>query len=237
MTDRIVFDTELERAAWDDDAQVWRCRTTSGEIVARTLITGTGGLSAPRLPDIEGIDSFAGALFHSARWDHSVDLAGKRVAVVGTGASAIQIVPEVQRVAAHLDVYQRTAPWVIPRNDRRYPRLERLALRHVPALAKLYRTGIYWAHEGYVPAFTWQPRLGAPAEKAATINIKKAIKDPELRAQGHARPSSSAASGCCARTPTTPPSPARTSTSSPTRSPGSPRPGSSPVTGSSTRPT
>ena len=183
VTDKIVFHTELERAAWDDGAQVWRCRTTSGEVVARTLITGTGSLSAPRLPDIEGIDTFAGALFHSACWDHSVDLAGKRVAVIGTGASAIQIVPEVRQVAAHLDVYQRTAPWVIPRNDRRYPKLERLALRHVPALAKLYRTGIYWAHEGYVPAFTWQPRLGAPAEKAATINIKKAIKDPELRAK------------------------------------------------------
>jgi cyclohexanone monooxygenase len=105
------------------------------------------------------------------------------VAVVGTGASAIQIVPEVQQLASHLDVYQRTAPWVIPRNDRRYPRLERLALRRVPALARLYRTGIYWAHEGYVPAFTWQPKLAAPAEKAATININKAIKDPGLRAK------------------------------------------------------
>jgi cyclohexanone monooxygenase len=183
VRDKIAFDTELERATWDDEAQVWRCRTSSGDVVARTLVTGTGGLSEPRLPDIEGIDTFEGSLFHSARWDHAVDLAGKRVAVIGTGASAIQIVPEVQQVAAHLDVYQRTAPWVIPRNDRRYPRVERLALRHLPALAKLYRTGIYWAHEGYVPAFTWQPRLGAPAQKAATINIHKAIKDLELRAK------------------------------------------------------
>jgi cation diffusion facilitator CzcD-associated flavoprotein CzcO len=183
VLDRIVFDTELERATWDDDALVWRCRTTSGEVVARTLITGTGSLSEPRLPEIEGVDTFAGELFHSARWDHTVDLTGKRVAVIGTGASAIQIVPEVQRVAAHLDVYQRTAPWVIPRNDRRYPRLERLALRRVPALAALYRTGIYWAHEGYVPAFTWQPKLGAPAEKAATVNLRKGIKDPDLRAR------------------------------------------------------
>jgi len=183
VTDKTAFNTELEQAAWDDDAQVWRCRTTSGEVVARTLITGTGTLSGPRLPDIGGIDTFSGALFRSARWDHSVDLTGKRVAVVGTGASAIQIVPEVRQVAAHVDVHQRTAPWVIPRNDRRYPKVERLALRHVPGLAKLYRTGIYWAHEGYVPAFTWQPRLGAPAEKAATINIRKAIKDPGLRAK------------------------------------------------------
>src|SRR3954471_5408455 len=173
---RIAFQIELESAAWDDADQRWHCRTSSGEVTARTLVTAAGALSAPRLPEIDGIETFGGALFHSARWDHSVDLAGKRVAVIGTGASAIQIVPEVQRVAAHLDVYQRSAPWVIPRNDRRYPRVERAALRRVPALAKFYRTGIYWAHEGYVPAFTWQPKLGAPAEKAATINIRQAIK-------------------------------------------------------------
>jgi cation diffusion facilitator CzcD-associated flavoprotein CzcO len=181
VLDRTVFETELEQATWDDDAQVWRCRTTSGEVVAKTLVSGAGGLSEPRLPEVAGIESFAGPLFHSARWDHSVDLRGKRVAVIGTGASAIQIVPEVTQVASHLDVYQRTAPWVIPRNDRRYPRLERLALRRLPGLARLYRTGIYWAHEGYVPAFTWQPRLSAPAEKAATVNLRKAIQDPALR--------------------------------------------------------
>jgi cation diffusion facilitator CzcD-associated flavoprotein CzcO len=183
VRDRTVFGTELQHAAWDDGDQLWRCRTTSGELTARFLISGTGGLSEPRLPDIEGLDGFTGALFHSARWDHGIDLSGKRVAVIGTGASAIQIVPELQRVAGHLDVYQRTAPWVIPRNDRRYPRIERAALRHIPALARLYRTGIYWAHEGYVPAFTWQPRLGLPAQKAALANIHRGISDPELRAK------------------------------------------------------
>src|SRR5262245_19801108 len=130
--DRVVFHTELEHAAWDDVAQLWRCRTTSGEVTARTLVSGAGGLSEPRLPELEGLDTFTGPVFHSARWDHSVDLAGKRVAVIGTGASAIQIVPEVQQLAAHLDVYQRSAPWVIPRNDRRYSRPERAALRRVP---------------------------------------------------------------------------------------------------------
>jgi cation diffusion facilitator CzcD-associated flavoprotein CzcO len=183
VTDKIVFGTELEEATWDDESRVWRCRTSAGDVVATNLITGTGSLSEPRLPVIPGIETFSGPLFHSARWEHDVDLTGKRVAVIGTGASAIQIVPEVQQVAAHLDVYQRTPPWVVPRNDRRYPRLERLALRHLPVLARLYRTGIYWAHEGYVPAFTWQPRLGAPAERAATMNLRKAIKDPELRAK------------------------------------------------------
>jgi cation diffusion facilitator CzcD-associated flavoprotein CzcO len=179
--DRFVFDTPAENAAWDDESQRWTVQTPNGTWVGRTLIVGAGGLSAPRLPDIEGIDTFQGEIFHSARWNHDVDLAGKRVAVIGTGASAIQIVPEVQKVAEHLDVYQRTAPWIIPRNDRDYGQLERAALRRVPGLRRLYRTGLYWAHESYVPAFTLQPKLAAPARKAALLNINKGIKDPALR--------------------------------------------------------
>ena len=103
------------------------------------------------------------------------------MAVIGTGASAIQIVPELQKIVGHLDVYQRTAPWIIPRNDRPYSSLERTALRHVPGLQKLYRTGLYWAHEAYVPAFTLDPRIAAPARKVALKNIEKGIKDPALR--------------------------------------------------------
>ena len=189
--DRFVFDTRLEDARWDEATQRWHSRVIGpdGEhtIVSTTLVVGAGGLSEPKLPAIDGIETFQGELFHSARWDHGVDLAGKRVAVIGTGASAIQIVPEVQRTLAatggHLDVYQRTAPWVIPRNDRRYPAWERAALRHVPGLQRLYRTGVYWARETYVPAFTVQPKIALPAKKAALANIARSIKDPELRAK------------------------------------------------------
>jgi len=181
VLDRFVFDTRLEDAAYDEDEQVWRVRTSAGDYVADNLITGTGGLSEPRLPDLEGIGSFGGEIFHSARWRHDVDLAGKRVAVIGTGASSIQIVPELAKTVAHLDVYQRTAPWVIPRNDRRYSKVEKSALRHVPGLQRLYRTGIYWARESYVPGFTWQPRLTLPAQKLAAANIRKGINDPALR--------------------------------------------------------
>ncbi len=185
--DRFVFDTAVEDAAWDDETQRWTVRTSNGTWVSRTLVVGAGGLSAPRLPDIEGLDTFQGEVFHSARWDHDVDLSGKRVAVIGTGASAIQIVPELQELlqetGGHLDVYQRTAPWVIPRNDRTYGRLERAALRRLPGLQKLYRTGLYWAHEAYVPAFTIEPRIAAPARKVALKNIEKGIKDEELRAK------------------------------------------------------
>jgi cation diffusion facilitator CzcD-associated flavoprotein CzcO len=181
--DRFVFDTSVEDARWDAAAHRWTVRTSGGTWSARTVIVGAGGLSEPKVPEIEGIDTFQGELFHSAKWDHSVDLAGKRVAVIGTGASAIQIVPELQKVVASLDVYQRTAPWVIPRNDRTYGDLEKKAIRYVPGLQRLYRTGVYLAKEATVPAFTLWPGIAAPAQKQALINIKKGIKDPELREQ------------------------------------------------------
>ena len=154
---------------------------TPATVTADILVTGAGGLSEPKLPEIEGIDSFEGEIFHSARWNHDVDLTGKRVAVIGTGASAIQIVPEVAKQVAHLDVYQRTAPWVIPRNDRAYTRVERLAFRHLPVVQKAYRTGIYWGRECFVPGFTINPKLAAPAKKLALQNIERGITDPELR--------------------------------------------------------
>src|SRR3954468_3946699 len=181
--DRFVFDTAMEDARWDADSRRWRVRTSRGEITSPTLVLAAGGLSEPRLPDIDGIEGFTGELFHSARWNHDVELTDKRVAVIGTGASAIQIVPEVQQAAAHLDVYQRTAPYVLPRNDRRYTRLERVALRRFQALQRVYRTGVYWARESYVPAFTVQPKIAWPAKKAALANLAHGIHDPELRAR------------------------------------------------------
>jgi cation diffusion facilitator CzcD-associated flavoprotein CzcO len=185
VLDRFVFDTLVADAAWDEESQRWivRAEGPTGETTyaARTMIAGPGALSAPRLPDIEGIDDFQGEIFHSAEWNHDVDLTGKRVAVIGTGASAIQIVPEVQKVAGHLDVYQRTAPWVIPRNEHRYSRLEKLAFRYVPGLQRAARTAIYWGREAYVPAFTWKPALAAPAKRAALKNIETGIVDPVLR--------------------------------------------------------
>lgn len=183
VLDRFAFDTTVLSAAWDDAAGHWDVRTSAGTFHATTVVSAAGGLSEPKLPEIEGIEGFGGELFHSARWNHDVDLAGKRVAVIGTGASAIQIVPQVQQVAAHLDVYQRTAPWVIPRNDRTYSGVERAALRHLPPLRRAYRTAIYWGREGYVPAFTRLPKLAMPAQQMARANIRRGIADPELRAK------------------------------------------------------
>ncbi len=185
VLDRFVFDTRVETARWDDEQQRWMVEVTGPDgpatYAARTVLSGAGGLSEPKLPEIEGIETFQGDVFHSAQWDHSVDLTGKRVAVIGTGASAIQLVPELQRIAGHVDLYQRTAPYVLPRHDRRYSSLEKAALRHVPGLQKLYRTAIYWGRETYVPAFTFQPKIAAPAKRMALGNLKKHVKDPVLR--------------------------------------------------------
>ena len=183
LMDRFWFGTDVEDASYDDTTQRWVVRTSHGTVEAQTLIVGAGGLSEPRLPDIEGIESFGGEIFHSARWNHDVDLAGKRIAVIGTGASAIQIVPKLQEVAGHLDVYQRTAPWVIPRNDRSYTRAERAVFRRSALVQKAYRAGIYFGREVYVPAFAKQPKLAAPAKALALANIRLGIKDPELRRQ------------------------------------------------------
>ena len=179
--DRFVFDTNVDDLTWDAAAGHWRVRTSVGELTANVVVSAAGALSDPKNPDIPGFEDFTGEVFHSARWNHDYDLTGKRVAVIGTGASAIQIVPEIAERVAHLDVYQRTAPWVIPRNDRDYTAVERFAFRRLPGVQRLYRTAIYWGRELYVPAFTRMPRLAEPARRLALGNIRKGISDPELR--------------------------------------------------------
>ena len=181
VLDRFRFGVTVQDLAWDEEDTVWNVQTDHGEVTADFVITGSGGLSEPKLPEIEGIDSFEGEIFHSARWNHDYDLQGKRVAVIGTGASAIQIVPEIAKQVARLDVYQRTAPWVMPRKDRDYTALEKFAFRHVPLVQKAYRTGIYWGRECFVPGFTVNPKLAAPARKMALRNIEAGISDPALR--------------------------------------------------------
>jgi cation diffusion facilitator CzcD-associated flavoprotein CzcO len=183
VLDRFRFGVEVLDCRWDEAAQRWEVATSAGDVTAEVLVNASGALSDPKLPEIDGIEDFAGEVFHSARWDHGTDLTGKRVAVIGTGASAIQIVPELARQVAHLDVYQRTAPWVMPRKDRDYTALERFAFRHLPGVQRAYRTAIYWGRECFVPAFTINPKLAAPARKAALANIERGISDPELRAK------------------------------------------------------
>src|SRR3954464_1262847 len=178
-----LFNTEVTSARWDAGANRWLVDTTSGRFSADVLVSAVGALCEPALPTIKGIERFRGELFHSARWKHDADLKGKRVALIGTGASAIQIGPAIADDVAHLDVYQRTAPWVMPRHDRTYPRIESLASQRVPFLQRFAREAIYWGREAFVLGFAFQPRILQAAQQAAKRNINKAIKDPDLRAR------------------------------------------------------
>jgi len=182
VADKHLFDTEVTLASWDGDAGHWLVDTTNGNFSATVLVGAVGALCEPNLPDIKGIETFSGELFHSARWNHDASLKGKRVAVIGTGASAIQIGPAIARDVEHLDVYQRTAPWVMPRHDRAYSTVESLAYKHVPLLQRAAREAIYWGRESYVLGFAFAPKILQVAQLAAERNITKAIKDPELRA-------------------------------------------------------
>ncbi|MCW4355135.1 NAD(P)/FAD-dependent oxidoreductase [Hoyosella sp. YIM 151337] len=183
VLDNHLFNCEVNEARWDEAAAQWVVETSQGRVTARFLISGVGALCEPALPDIPGIESFSGEMFHSARWDHSADLKGKRVAVIGTGASAIQIVPAIAPDVAHLDVYQRTAPWVLPRFDRPYFGIERWALRHVPGLQRLARAGIYAARETQVVGLAKAPKLMAGLQALAQGMIYAQIRNPELRAK------------------------------------------------------
>ena len=135
----IRFNSRADRAHWDDTEYRWHVFTDTGEeYVAQFLISGAGALHIPRLPDIEGLSEFEGPAFHSAEWNHSVDLIGKRVAVIGTGASAIQIVPEIVKDVSELQLYQRTPPWVVPRPNKPFPRWLKTAFAYVPGCAWRY---------------------------------------------------------------------------------------------------
>src|SRR5215212_9996927 len=114
----VRLDTTVTGADWDDDERRWHVETTQGSVSARVLISAAGALSDPKTPEIDGLDSFEGRMFHSARWDHTYDVTGKRVAVIGTGASAIQFVPAIAPKVERMHVFQRSAPWIMPHTDR-----------------------------------------------------------------------------------------------------------------------
>ncbi|MGC5247976.1 flavin-containing monooxygenase [Gordonia sp. DT219] len=181
------FDTEVIEARWDEDAARWVVDTlTDGDentYRARHLVGAVGPLCEPNLPDIDGIDSFGGTIMHSARWNDEVDVTGKRVAVIGTGASAIQIVPELAAIAGHLDVYQRTAPWIVPRTERPYTRAEHWMYKHLPAVQTASRAGIYAFNEFVAFGMTYSPAALKPVEILARANIFRGVRDPQLRAR------------------------------------------------------
>ncbi|MGA5730763.1 flavin-containing monooxygenase [Streptomyces seoulensis] len=177
------FDSEVKLMTWDEDELRWHIETASGSLTADVVVSATGPLSDPKIPAIPGLDTFPGRVFHSARWDHDYDLRGKRVAMVGTGASAIQIVPSIQPEVARLTVFQRTPPWVMPRMDRAIGSAERKLHQALPFTARL-RRGLLWGiRELQVQAFTKRPDELGLVEQLAKRNMARAIKDPALRAK------------------------------------------------------
>ncbi len=177
----IRFGVEVTRADWDEATATWTLSTDDGRSWrARTMVMGIGFLRDPALARVPGLDDFAGPQMHSASWDHDVDLTGKRVGVIGTGASAIQFVPEIAPVAGHTTVFQRTAPWVIPKLDREYSTLEKLLFRFVPGLRAAKRASIYANMEStYFLFFQRKRPLTDVAEQVVTRVIRRQMADEE----------------------------------------------------------
>lgn len=181
LTPHILFKTSVTKANWLDDMAFWRVETDQGDVFhARTLFIASGGLSQISMPDIKGIETFEGKLFHSARWDHSVSLKNKKVGVIGSAASAIQIIPAIAPIVNHLTVFQRTPSWIIPKDDRPYTDLEKTLFALFPPLQELSREIIYWGLEWRAIGFVYFPELMRFYENRVREYIKQKVKDPIL---------------------------------------------------------
>ena len=172
---------ELLGATWIAGEQRWELETTTGPLAARVLVAAPGLLSEPWSPSLPGLDSFRGSVFHTAEWDHSDDLTGRRVALVGSGATAVQVVPEIQPRLAKLHLFQRTPPWVVPHTDHPVrPRLREL-YRRVPPLQRVSRAVIYGLRETFVPGITRDRRWLRGQALLARLHLRRQVRDPELR--------------------------------------------------------
>jgi cation diffusion facilitator CzcD-associated flavoprotein CzcO len=177
-----VFGADVTSARWDDAARRWLVSTAAGEFRARVLVSAAGALADPTYPDLPGLDSFAGTVMHSARWDAGHDLTDERVAVIGTGASAIQVVPAIQPVVDSVAVYQRTPAWVVPRTDHPVKPLMRRLYRFVPGLQKGIRGALYLFREFLVIGLAKQRRFLTPVGRLARAHLHHQVRDPKLRA-------------------------------------------------------
>jgi cation diffusion facilitator CzcD-associated flavoprotein CzcO len=180
LREHIRFGHTVESAAWNEEERRWEVETDQGRFHARVLVAGMGPLAEPSIPDLPGLEDFQGRTFHSARWDHDWSPKGKRVASIGTGASAIQYVPEIRPDVEKLHVFQRTAPWIFPHNNRPIRGWERKLYSRSKLAQRLMRGGIYSARELAVLGFVKNPRLMGVAERMAKRHMRKQISDPEL---------------------------------------------------------
>ncbi|WP_432825547.1 flavin-containing monooxygenase [Dactylosporangium sp. CA-092794] len=181
LTEHFRPSTEVLRAEWDDHANRWTVETTRGTFVARVLITAAGHLSDPKMPDLPGLDRFEGEIFHSAQWRHEFSVDGKRVGVIGTGASAVQVVPAIADVTEHLIVFQRSAAWCAPKRDREFTLAERRMFQRMPETFQALRAELYWTLESSVPQ---RHMVEGALDRIRTIaqeHLAAQVADPELR--------------------------------------------------------
>jgi cation diffusion facilitator CzcD-associated flavoprotein CzcO len=180
VTEHVVTGADVLDARWDDEAQRWRIATTKGDWTARAIISATGPWSEPVLPQVPGLDTFAGTVFHSSRWNHDHDLDGARVAVIGTGASAVQFVPKIQPRVERMNVFQRTAQWVLPKLDRNVTALEQALYRRAPLTQRALREGMYYTFElaGFAER---NPRAIGGFQRIAHRHLRRSVQDPALR--------------------------------------------------------
>jgi cation diffusion facilitator CzcD-associated flavoprotein CzcO len=182
VAEHFRFNHAVEEARWDDVAARWVVQAAGEEYRGRALVWATGPLSEPSIPDFPGLGDFRGKVFHSAHWEHGYDLTSKRVCVVGTGASAVQFVPQIAPVVEHLYLHQRTPPWIVPRRDRAVSALRRAAYRKAPSLQRLSRLRIYAMFESLLGVFVGRgERRKAAVRKTALDHLAKQVPDEALR--------------------------------------------------------
>jgi cation diffusion facilitator CzcD-associated flavoprotein CzcO len=181
LREHIRFGVEVTGARWDADERRWHVATSKGEFTTRFLVAGIGALHLPNIPALPGIEKFEGEAFHSARWNHDYDLTGKRVAVVGTGASAVQFVPRIAPDVAKLTLFQRTPPWIMPKPDHAMPGWAKTLFRMVPGVQRAYRNVLYWMLEARAAGFNGRPALMKLASRIALAHMHKQVDDPKLR--------------------------------------------------------
>ncbi|NBP88940.1 MAG: NAD(P)/FAD-dependent oxidoreductase [Planctomycetia bacterium] len=180
----VQFDTDIVALRWNETHQHWQLTAADGrQFTATVVISGMGGLHIPAIPKLPGEAAFTGTSFHTAQWRHDVDLTGKRVAVIGTGASAVQIIPEIAGRVEQLTVFQRTPPWVLPRNNRPTSVWTRWLKRYVPGLQLAQRLALFWKAEPIAIGFTLKPKAMGSGQKRAKQFIQSQVQDPVLRNQ------------------------------------------------------
>ncbi|MFI6044348.1 flavin-containing monooxygenase [Nocardia sp. NPDC051321] len=177
----IRYNTELLAASWDDARGYWRIDTSQGAMTADVLVSAIGPFSEARIPELPGAENFTGTQFHSLHWDHEHDLTGERVAVIGTGASAVQFIPEIQPMVGRLTVFQRSAPWIVPRLDWATTDLERTMLRRMPLLGKAVRGAYFAGIEGFGLVGFVDKRFRHPYEVLGRLQLRRQVRDRRLR--------------------------------------------------------